>query len=88
MSATGLEQRIAGVGEIHIAELMSVIGSAGGGTVIGEGHTKPLASVHAGDVDVVRRVAQSGELGTSTVKGDTLASSNIHFNTGLDGQVR
>ena len=87
MSATGAEHSISGVVEVHVAELMSVIGATSGRTVVGEGHTDPLATVQAGEVDWVGGVAESRHLGTRTVEGDSLTGCNLNLNTGLDGQV-
>ena len=51
MATARAEDGVGGVLEVHMTELMSIIGSASGGTVIGEGHTLPLGSVESGDVD-------------------------------------
>ena len=88
MAAARAEHRTGRVLEVHEAELVSVVGSASGRTVVREGHTLPLTTVHAGDVDRVGLVGQGRHLGTCTVKGDTLASGHENLNTGLDGQVR
>ena len=88
MAATGAEHSVRRVHEVHVAKLMSVIGTTCGGTVVREGHTLPFATVQAGDVDGVGFVGQGRHLGTSAVKRDTLASGHIDLHTGLDGQVR
>ena len=87
MAATRAEHRIRRVHEVHVAELVSVVGATSGGTVVREGHTLPLATVHAGDVDGWVRWP-GRHLGTGAVEGNTLTGGNIDLHTGLDGQVR
>ena len=88
VAAARAEHGVGRVSEVHVTELVSVIGAASGRTIVREGHSLPFATVQTGDVDVRRGVAQGSELGTSAVEGDTLAGCHEDLNTGLDGQVR
>ena len=88
VSATRAEHSVGRVVEVHMVELVSVIGASCGRTVVGEGHTNPFTTVHAGDVDRVGAVALSRHLGTGTIEGNSLTGCNLDLNTRLDGQVR
>ena len=87
MAASRAEHSVFGVVEVHIAELMTVISSTRGGTIVGKRHTQPVSTVHAGEVDGVGGVTNSGELGTRTIEGNTLSSSDLNLHTRLNGQV-
>ena len=87
MARSSTEHGVGGVVEVDMAELVSVVGSGGCGTVVGKGHTQPLAVVNAGEVDWARFVTNGGETGASAVKGDSFTGCNQNFHTGLNRQV-
>ena len=87
VTGTCAEHSVGGVVEVHVTELMSVIGSGSGGAVVSEGDAQPFTVVGTGEVDRMGFVTNRSELCARTVKGNSLAGSNLNLNARVDGQV-
>ena len=76
---------VAGVAEVDVRELVSVVGA--GRTRAGERHALPIGASLALDGDRVGRVAVDLHLVAGAVKGNSLAVGHLNHDAGLNGEV-